>query len=292
MRRSSTAFWIAIFILFFVAVPAFAQSLIHNADYDVSGDIWINKQVGHYCNTGAEQMQTIRGVGKLTKEMSIVLIKGKVTVDDENDFRTAADAVRNLMITSVIRLCTPPKHTYNLDTLNAIVDLGAYYRNEDQPRYWTLLEGGGLGWSGENWSDYANDWSAVSDQIWAARIEANPGYKGRFRQDYEAAYGPYNSGALTNDDDRWRLRSSGDSAERGPEYVGDYFRISQTAVASMGEVKRYIDISSPWSHGYIFEDFEALGFVEIRERFRLTNIRPGSEIDDQWFRLFLNRFLN
>jgi len=266
--------------------PAFSQTVNYMADYKVEGDIWIDMQVGHRCNSGAEQKQTVRGSGKMSKKMSVAMTEGKITVEDSNRITTAADALRNLTVTSVIKLCSPPKHTYDDNMFSGPVALGGFYGDADQPRFWVLQAGANGGWSGEHWSEYADQWESISDQIWAVRLEAYPGESGRLRQEYEAAYGPYSGGRLLEDDDRWRLRSDGKRAERGPYYVGDYFRMSQTATTSMGELRRYVNISSPWSHGYLFIDGTITGFSEIRESFRLRNIRAGSELDPDWFELF------
>lgn len=248
----------------------YAQSLTHVADYKISGTIWLQKQAGHFCNTGAEVKHTIVGTGDLEKEMNIEMVKGLIEFQDDNEFTTAENALKNLVITSSIKLCSPPKHTYD----DIPVAINSYYRDEDQPPA-----------SWRNYSD-TEEWQAVSSQIWAVRVEAYPGYDGRLVQDMEAAYGSYTGGSLTEDDDRWRLSSDGESTRRGPRYVGDYFNIRQRASTKMGEVKRHIDISSPWSHGYLYEDTSVIGISSVRERFRMTNIRVGSDIDKKWYELF------
>ncbi len=260
--------------------------LAHVADYNLSGNIWLKKQAEHICNTGAEQKQTIVGTGNLEKEMSISMIKGRITVDDDNDFPTAENALQNFVITSVIKLCSPPKHTYEFNTVNAAVAINAYYRESDRPRVWSLQEDGSVGWSGENWFGYSDGWQPVSKQIWAARVEANPGYSGRVDQDHETAYGPYTGGTLTENDDRWRLSSDGESDRPGPLFVGDFFRIRQTASTKMGVVMRHIDISSPWSHAYLYENAEIIGIATVRESFRMSNISVGSDFEKEWYKLF------
>jgi hypothetical protein len=110
VKKTIVAVALAVFFVLAIAAPAFA--IVHVATYDMDGDIYMDKQVGHFCNTGAEQLQTIRGTGKMTKMMDARMVKGKVMVDDKNDFVTAPDAVSNLVVTSVITLCTPPKMTY------------------------------------------------------------------------------------------------------------------------------------------------------------------------------------
>jgi hypothetical protein len=122
VKKTIVAVALAVFFVLAIAAPAFA--IVHVAVYDMDGEIYMDKQVGHFCNTGAEQLQTIRGTGKMTKTMDVRMVKGKLTVKDKNDFVTAPDAVRNLVVTSVITLCTPPKMIYtgygNLDTDNTL----------------------------------------------------------------------------------------------------------------------------------------------------------------------------
>ncbi len=55
------------------------------------------------------------------------------------------------------------------------------------------------------------------------------------------------------------------------------FKINQSAGTSWGNIKRYIDLSSPWSGGYIFEDFVVEGRAEIHDSFTMINISPCPE---------------
>jgi len=60
--------------------------------------------------------------------------------------------------------------------------------------------------------------------------------------------------------------------------------INQSVSTSGGTVKRYIDISNPWSHGYLHEDMKVVGRASITESFTMDNMSPGSKagsgIDD------------
>ncbi len=60
--------------------------------------------------------------------------------------------------------------------------------------------------------------------------------------------------------------------------------INQSVSTSGGTVKRYIDISSPWSHGYLYENMSVVGKASITESFTMDNMSPGSNegagIDD------------
>lgn len=312
MKKNIVALALALVFIMAIAAPAFAQTIVHVENYNVDGTIWMNKQVGHYCNTGAEQKQTIRGEGSLKKSMDSRMVKGKLTVVDKNDFVTAPDAVANLTIVSVIRLCTPPKYTYTLS-----LPLVEWFDDVDYVVHPATIYNPFDGYTIDD------DWDAVSDQIWAAYVSANPGFSGNLHQDYVAAYGPFwadgdvfgfdadwfmanealsflaSAWALVFDldvdwpvtvnvnmDDHWRWEYDEDDyvfASRGKKYVGDYFNMNQMVRTSDGEVKRYIDISSPWSHGYLFEDFESRGFVEIEESFNMLNIPEGVAVRVKWW---------
>ena len=39
----------------------------------------------------------------------------------------------------------------------------------------------------------------------------------------------------------------------------------------------HVDISSPWSGGYIYENFTAVGRVEINDSFSMNNLGPGTK---------------
>jgi hypothetical protein len=75
VKKTIVAVALAVFFVLAIAAPAFA--IVHVATYDMDGDIYMDKQVGHFCNTGAEQLQTIRGTGKMTKTMDVRMVKGK-----------------------------------------------------------------------------------------------------------------------------------------------------------------------------------------------------------------------
>ena len=292
MKKNIVALALALIFIMAIAAPAFAQTIVHVENYNVDGTIWMNKQVGHYCNTGAEQKQTIRGEGTLKKSMDSRMVKGKLTVVDTNDFVTAPNAVANLTIVSVIRLCTPPKYTYTAPALAAWTDPITSIVHPNSIYHPT------------NGFTIDDDWDPVSEQVWAAYVSANPGFSGNLHQDYVAAYGPWWAGdgifatdadwfqALipgivnVNMNDNWRWELDEDNvvfASRGVKYVGDYFNMKQLARTSDGEVKRYIDISSPWSHGYLYEDFEARGFVEIEESFSMMNLPEGVQVRGKWW---------
>ena len=176
----------------------------------------------------------------------------------------------------------------------AVVHPSAMYRDLDQPHTYY----GADGWGGtESYkdADSYNNWEAVSDQIWAVQVAADPGFSGNLHQDFIAAYGPYEGRAYDQldadddyapDDDYWAWENSDWDIIVGSDYVGNYFNIDQTARTSMGTVQRYIDISSPFSHGYLMEDMSVVGESEITEAFEMTNISPGADVPGLWYDLF------
>jgi hypothetical protein len=170
--------------------------------------------------------------------------------------------------------------------------------------------------------DIDNYIEPLTKQIWAVQVEAQPGWSGNLHQDFEAANGPWayaHSNVLGNRDDAWwfvdgegedtwgnfigSLFNGGPDLDwedleailtggmvfdvkSGKDYVGNYFDIEQMARTSQGTVKRFIDISSPWSHGYVFEDMTATGYVEVSDAFSMKNLAPGSESIPEWWELF------
>jgi hypothetical protein len=55
--------------------------------------------------------------------------------------------------------------------------------------------------------------------------------------------------------------------------------LSQQSGMTGGELRRYIDISSPWSGGYIHEDLTVIGRASITDSFTMNNLSPGSDVD-------------
>jgi len=225
------------------------------------------------------------------------MVKGKLTVVDKNDFVSAAGTAAPLVITSEIRLCTPPKMTYKLGTKEAPVGLPAIYNplGAGMPAYWTLQADGSFGWTGTTWKwdAAANGWKGLTTQTWAALVRADAGFSGKLHQDFEAAYGPFVSGLAPFETPhgganvrawRWIENAFGQPTPSvGTRFVGDYFKMNQTARTSMGFVGRYIDMSSPWSGAYLYEDTEMTGFVEIVENFNMTNLPAGADLPGKWW---------
>jgi hypothetical protein len=55
--------------------------------------------------------------------------------------------------------------------------------------------------------------------------------------------------------------------------------LSQQSSTTGGELRRLIDISSPWSGGYLYEDMTVIGSASVTESFTMDNLKPGSEAD-------------
>ena len=263
----------------------------------------LKKQTGHFCNTGAEVKQTIKGSGHLIKEQTIEMVPGVISMADVNDGVAGATT---LAITTVWKLCAPPKYTYD----GAVVSPLTMYKAKAQPRIWygTALDewrGSANYWDANYWDENAvaikyDKWVAVSDQIWAVQVIADPGFSINVHQDGEAAHGPYygdasgdlqDSSNFYNPDknislgNRWAWEK-GPKPVVGPDFVGSYFNMDQFARTSQGTMKRYISVSSPFNHGYLMEDMSVTGKSEITEAFRLTNLPKGSDIIGLWWDLF------
>jgi len=138
---------------------------------------------------------------------------------------------------------------------------------------------------------------ALTDQVWAAQVEAAPGRTGALVQNFEAAYGEW--AGITEDleeefsdyvdagraeQDQWAHTSDGIAV--GEDYVGNYFYIGQLARIDEGEVKRYIDVSSPFSGALVSEEMTVLGAAEVQETFSMPNLGPGKEVTAAWYELF------
>ena len=74
--------------------------------------------------------------------------------------------------------------------------------------------------------------------------------------------------------------------DMGPWFIGNYFNIEQFSRTSSGTHRRHIDISSPWSHGYLNETMTVTGMSEVREAFSMDNLTAGDEIGVLWWNLF------
>ncbi|MFO8191830.1 MAG: hypothetical protein R6U08_03510 [Bacillota bacterium] len=142
----------------------------------------------------------------------------------------------------------------------------------------------------------------LTKQIWAVQVAADPGYSGNIHQQYEAANGPYQGAQLEEGDalsdlpdefdglpNQWGWVTDDDygvAPAVGDDFVGNYFNIEQMSRTSQGVHKRFIDISSPWSHALLMEDMSVTGFSEIDESFAMNNLPYGEETTALWWELF------
>ena len=323
MKRTLVAATLTVVFVLALATPAFAMT--HTADYEWDGSVDMERQVGHWCNTGAEQKVAISGDGTMERVSTATMAKGKLTVDEASDFVTAEDAAENLSVTSVIELCAPPKTEYTtteyvygdeVDWQDRVVDAGVVDTRdlfdgvdtstlEDQLLAAAVTPAERaeiLAMTDEELKVAARDWEQytvteldeLTQQLWAVQVEANPGYSGNVHQDFEAAYGDTYAGTVDEAEelftDQWGFTPAanhdGYAPVRGTDYVGNYFQIDQMARTSDGELKRFIDISEPFDGAYLMEDFEVTGEVDIEEAFNMTNVAPGEEVEVIWYDLF------
>jgi hypothetical protein len=187
---------VALVIVFVLALTAPAFAMYHAASITMDGTIDFKSQAGHACNTGGVMKQTITGSGTLDKVMTIMQVPGKLTVNDSNNWVAGATP---LTVTSVWELCTPPKYTYDgkkdAKTLTAPVSVDSIYGKYDIPTSYGPTAAGGFDGvsTGTTASSLATKygWDALTGQIWAVQVAADPGFSGNLSQKGEAAYGPY-----------------------------------------------------------------------------------------------------
>mgnify|MGYP001056315760 CR=1 FL=1 len=274
-KRTLTAAAIALVFALAIAAPVFAQSMSHSVDYNLNGTITLDKTVGHFCNTGAEMKQEIRGAGTMTKSTDLYMEEGYLDVDDNNDWIAAADS--SLSVMTAIKLCAPAKHVY-ADTARAVaagMD-GEVVPVEDLYSY-------GLDLLDPNDEAY---FEALTSQIWAARVSADPGFSGQLNTDFQAASGPYSDTKNDKSFGWWPDADDNIKLTSGKDFVGQYFNIDQFARTSQGTTQRYIDISSPFSHAYLHEDMTVVGMAEVAETFSMMNVKKGAEVTTKWWDVF------
>ncbi len=225
------------------------SEIIHTVTYQLDGTIDLKKHVGHFCNSGAEMKQVITGQGFLTKATDLTMPAKALYFDDNNDWTTAEEAIRNLVVTTAIKLCSPAKHTYRDNGRVVVVPDRDLYRAIDRETYDPEVM------------------EPLTDQIWAVSVEAFAGQTGFVNTDFDAAF----------------------RVSRSRPFRGDLFNIEQTAGTSQGVTRRFIDISSAVSHGYIYENMIVTGRSEIKESLEMLNYRarPAKEEPEwDWDHLF------
>jgi len=249
-------FLLTAFLLMGIASSA-NGNLGHSVDYNMDGRVELQKQAGHEYETGARMRQVISGQGEVEKQSNIVMEEGYLQVEDNQDWFTADDNLRNLTVTTSIKLFTPAKYVYGSeeavvwweDVYEAFSPV--YYEGDGDPDFSAKRS--------------SSQWDALTSQIWAVQSSANPGESGQLKTDFVASYGP-------------------EAADAGADtFVGDYFEIDQVAGTSDGTLRRYIDISSARRHAYLFEDMRINGAAKVSEVFSLINI-TGTGLN--WYDLF------
>ena len=131
-----------------------------------------------------------------------------------------------------------------------------------------------------------------SSQNWSVQIEVEPGESGSLRQDITAANGPYDGEveeASDVDKDSFGFAVDKDGKlviVKGDDYVGNFFHVEQSITNSGGTTRRHIDISSPWSHGFLKELMAVVGELTLDETFSMDNLAPGKDQKNDWFSLF------
>ncbi len=219
-------------------------SMVHSADYEMEGRIELKKQAGHEYETGARMRQVIGGEGSMAKGSDIYMESGYLQVADSQDWVTDDQTLRKLGVTTSIKLFTPPKYVYG---------------DEQSTVWWKEV------YEAFSERQAADHWDALTDQVWAVNVEADPGQAGQLTAGFEAAF------------------DFGVVGGRTSRNIGDYFNIEQQAAVTGGTLRRYIDISSPRRHAYLHEDMRVTGSSSVSEAFSLENIR-GRGLS--WYELF------
>ncbi len=107
----------------------------------------------------------------------------------------------------------------------------------------------------------------LTSQVWANYVSSDPGHIGSTNISGQAAYG------LT-----------GDAEDEG--YVGNYFNMEQETYVSSGETKGQIEVSSPYSHGYLSESISVTGMARNKVSFSMENLLAGSTVSASWWDIF------
>ncbi len=282
-------------LLSIFSTPAFAddERFRHFIQYNIGGQISIDRELGHACTTGAVKRQRVRGFGEMTKTENVRIASNIIAIDEKTDWNTASDALRNLAVTTTIDLCNRPMSTaaevYSLNGYD--LEVGDIIHT-----YHPLVLSGDI------------EVNSATTQLWSTYISSNPGEEGSYHSDFRAAYGfgPYEAEfgyrdrdgdiVFPDEDYMWffdpevippRRDDRLDGYERGDYYVGNYFEIDQYAYTSGGEFARSISMSSPFTGVFLEEELSVLGMAEVREAFEMHNLEAGPDaITLRWYELF------
>jgi hypothetical protein len=293
-----------VLFIFAITAPVIAQDVppvLQNPDlrfehsiiFDIGGMISINRQLGDKISTGAVKRTTVRGYGEMTKVENVRIAANIIKIDEVTDWNVPSDAIRNLVVTTVIDLASRPMVTAAQD-----YDEDGYDIKEGDiiNVYDPLVVLGDL------------EVRRLTQQLWSTRLVTNQGHTGSYHADFIAAYGPgpyerefgiptdegdifyydekymwtYDRGVSWTDRDDRR-----DGYERGDYYVGNYFSIEQYAYTSSGEMQRLISMSNPFENTLLIEELSVIGSSSVREAFDFHGLKGGPKaITLAWYELF------
>lgn len=248
MKKNLVAAALAVALVIALGAPALAQ-IDHSATYKLDAtSIGFRKQAGHWCNTGAEIKQIINGSGVLDKTQVISMSTGSISMNDINDGVAGATA---LTITTVWRLCDPPKYTYDAGLAVPYVpsadELYSLPYAQEPNKPWDSPEFGYIHNTPYDMAD-AYGFAALTDQIWAVQVQADPDFAINVHQD----------------------GASG-------------FVMEQMAHTLQGTHRRHIDISNLFNHAYMYEDTVLVGRSRVKDIFAMHDLPNGEDIDDMWW---------
>jgi signal peptidase I len=251
----------------------------HSIVYKVGGKIDISREIGDIQNTGAVMKQDISGYGELTKSEDVRAADHIITVNGKTDWTTAADAIQNLKVTTTIELCARPMSTAAHAYEDDVYDI---QEGDIVSPYHPLVVAGFLEVTG------------LTSQTWGAAVATDRGESGSYHADFKTAYGPgpYEEDLSDirkySDDYRWWFDDGKKSGiDRGDYYVGNYFNIEQYAYTSGGELRRFIDMSSPFSTTLLKESMDIEGMAKTQEAYLLDNLEPGPKaIQLVWWEIY------
>ena len=310
MRKWShyISLFVALILVVALAAPVIAQAITnlpppllqtdrrfdHTIIFNIGGLISIDRQLGHACTTGAVKNQRVSGYGDMTKSETVRMANNIITVDETSEWSVAANAISGLTVTTTIQLCSRPMsaaaETYEISADNIINEgdiinvYNPYVVSGDIEVY------------------------GLTRQLWATRVQTNPGQEGSYHSDFIAAYGPgpyerlygatdpsgqlffYDEKFMWEYDENVHYSDRDDKLrgyERGDYYVGNFFSIEQFAYTSGGAMDRLISMSSPFENTLLIEDMSVVGMASVRESFEMHNLKGGPKaVTLVWYELF------
>jgi hypothetical protein len=299
---------LALMIMIALAAPVIAQAITnlpppllqtdrrfeHTIIYDIGGLISIDRQLGHACITGAVKNQRVSGYGEMTKSETVRMANNIITVDETSDWSVPANALGGLTVSTTIQLCSRPMSAAaeNYEISPGIVINKGDIINVYNPH----VVSGDI------------DVYGLTQQLWATRLQTNPGHEGSYHSNFLAAYGPgpyeEEHGAIDPDgilfkyhdkymweyDENVHYLDRDDKQkgyERGEFYVGNFFEIDQFAYTSGGAMDRLISMSNPFENALLEEDLSVTGMASVREYFEMHNLKGGPKaVTLAWYDLF------